>query len=91
MTHAIARTLQNRIRPRLPLVMKPLIPTSSRAKFGPVIVIQRGSNRLQLFNGTTPVRAFRVATGRAQYPTPTGLWGWIKRWLWRSARASSCS
>ena len=35
MTHAIARTLRNRIRPRLPLVMKPLKPTSSRANFGP--------------------------------------------------------
>ncbi len=74
MTNAIVRILQDRIRPRLPLVMKPLIPTSSRAKFGPVIVIQRGSNRLQLFNGTRRIRTFRVATGRAQYPTPTGLW-----------------
>ena len=45
----------------VPLVMKPLIPTSSRAKFGPVIVIHRGTNRLQLFNGTTPVRSFRVS------------------------------
>jgi hypothetical protein len=74
MTSAIARTLRTRIRPRLPLVMKPVKPTISRARFGPVIVIQRGSNRLQLFNGTRRIRTFRVATGRAQYPTPTGLW-----------------
>ena len=74
MRRAIARTLERRIRPRLPLVMKPLRPTISRAKFGPVIVIHRGLNRLELFNGTRRVRTFRVATGQAQYPTPTGLW-----------------
>ena len=74
MTDAITRMLQTRIRPVLPLVMKPLIPTVTRARFGPVIVIHRGSNRLDFFRGTRPVRSFRVATGRAQYPTPTGLW-----------------
>jgi len=74
MRRAIARTLQRRIRPRLPLVMKPLKPTISRAKFGRVIVIHRAANRLELFNGTRRVRTFRVATGQAQYPTPTGLW-----------------
>ena len=74
MTNAIARTLRKRIRPRLPLVMKPVKPTISRAKFGPVIVIHRAANRLELFNGTRRVRTFRVATGQAQYPTPTGLW-----------------
>ena len=74
MVVAITRTLRTRIRPAVPLVMKPVKPTVTRASFGPVIVIQRGSNRLGLFNGSTPVRSFSVATGRAQYPTPTGLW-----------------
>lgn len=74
MTRAIARTLQRRIRPRLPLLMKPVKPTISRAKFGPVVVIHRSANRLELFNGRRRVRTFRVATGQAQYPTPTGLW-----------------
>jgi hypothetical protein len=73
MTDAIARTLKSRIRPRLPLVMKPMKPTRSRARFGPVVVIHRGSNRLDLYGGTRIVRKFRVATGQAQYPTPTGL------------------
>ena len=54
--------------------MKPLQPVVNPASFGPVIVIERGSNRLGLFDGTSPVRSFSVATGRAQYPTPTGLW-----------------
>jgi len=74
MTNAIARTIRKRIRPRLPVVMKPVEPTITRANFGPVVVISRGSNRLELFDGTRPVRTFRVATGQAQYPTPTGLW-----------------
>jgi lipoprotein-anchoring transpeptidase ErfK/SrfK len=73
MTDAITRTVKSRIRPRLPLVMKPMKPTRSRAKFGPVVIIRRGSNRLDLFAGTRLVRKFRVATGQAQYPTPTGL------------------
>jgi len=74
MTQAISRMLRTRIRPRLPLVMKTLKPTKTRAKFGPVIVIHRGSNILGLYDGERPVRGFRVATGQAQYPTPTGLW-----------------
>jgi hypothetical protein len=72
MVRAIVRTLRTRIRPALPLVTKTLKPSVSKSGFGPVIVIHRGSNSLQLFNGETPVRSFRVATGRSQYPTPTG-------------------
>jgi lipoprotein-anchoring transpeptidase ErfK/SrfK len=72
MVRAIVRTLRTRIRPALPLVMKTLKPSISKAGFGPVIVIHRGSNSLQLFNGEKPWRSFRVATGRSQYPTPTG-------------------
>jgi hypothetical protein len=72
MVRAIVRTLRTRIRPALPLVTKTLKPSVSKTGFGPVIVIHRGSNSLQLFNGETPWRSFRVATGRSQYPTPTG-------------------
>jgi lipoprotein-anchoring transpeptidase ErfK/SrfK len=73
MTAAITRTLKSRIRPRLQLIMKPEKPTRSRAKFGPVVIIHRGTNKLDLFSGRRIVRHFRVATGQAQYPTPTGL------------------
>jgi lipoprotein-anchoring transpeptidase ErfK/SrfK len=72
MVAAITRMLHSRIRPALPVVLKPLKPTVKRANFGSVIVIQRISNRLDLYNSTRHVRSFRVATGRAQYPTPTG-------------------
>jgi lipoprotein-anchoring transpeptidase ErfK/SrfK len=72
MVAGIARMLKTRIRPTMPLVMKTTKPTVTRANFGPVIVIHRGSNRLALFKGEQPWRSFRVATGQAQYPTPTG-------------------
>jgi lipoprotein-anchoring transpeptidase ErfK/SrfK len=72
MVAGITRMLRTRIRPTMPLVMKTLRPTVTREKFGPVIVIHRGSNRLALFKGEKPWRSFRVATGQAQYPTPTG-------------------
>ena len=72
MVVGITRMLKTRIRPTLPVVTKTLKPTITRANFGPVIVIHRGSNRLVLFNGEKSWRSFRVATGQAQYPTPTG-------------------
>jgi L,D-transpeptidase-like protein/putative peptidoglycan binding protein len=72
MVRAIVRTLRTRIRPELPVVMETLKPSVDKSGFGPVIVIDRGANSLELFNGETPVRSFHVATGRSQYPTPTG-------------------
>jgi lipoprotein-anchoring transpeptidase ErfK/SrfK len=38
----------------------------------PLIVIDRGHNRLVLYRGATPLRTFPVATGQAIYPTPAG-------------------
>jgi hypothetical protein len=72
MVRAIVRTLRTRIRQELPVVMKTLKPSVSKSGFGPVVVINRGANSLQLFSGEQLVRSFHVATGRAQYPTPTG-------------------
>ena len=72
MVRAIVRTLRTRIRQPIPVVTETLKPSVSKTGFGPVIVIHRGANTLELFNGETPVRSFHVATGRSQYPTPTG-------------------
>jgi lipoprotein-anchoring transpeptidase ErfK/SrfK len=44
------------------------------ARFGPVVVVDRGANTLRLYEGTRLVRTFRVATGQSIYPTPAGLW-----------------
>jgi lipoprotein-anchoring transpeptidase ErfK/SrfK len=72
MVRAIVRTLRTRIRPELPVVMKTLKPSVEKSGFGPVIVINRSANSLQLFDGESLVRSFHVATGRSQYPTPAG-------------------
>jgi lipoprotein-anchoring transpeptidase ErfK/SrfK len=47
-------------------------PAVTRAKFGPVIVIRRGSHRLFLYDGTKFVRRLPVGTGRPANPTPLG-------------------
>jgi len=47
---------------------------------GPVIVIRRASNILQLFEGERLVRTFHVATGQAIYPTPLGRFTIVVRW-----------
>jgi lipoprotein-anchoring transpeptidase ErfK/SrfK len=47
---------------------------------GAVIVIQRGSNRLTLYNGARVVRTFQVATGQTIYPTPLGKFDIIVKW-----------
>ena len=56
------------------LPTRPVPAKVTRATFGPVIVISRGANALWYYESTKLVRTFRVATGRAQYPTPSGLW-----------------
>jgi lipoprotein-anchoring transpeptidase ErfK/SrfK len=72
MVASITRMLRTRIRPRIPVVLRPLKPAVIRARFGPVIVIQRESKRLTLFDGSRLVRAFPIATGTSEYPTPIG-------------------
>jgi lipoprotein-anchoring transpeptidase ErfK/SrfK len=52
----------------------------SRAGFGPVIVIHRGSNHLFLYKGMKPWRVFGVATGQAVYPTPLGRFQIVVKW-----------
>jgi hypothetical protein len=52
-------------------------PAVTASRFGPAVVIRRGSKRLTLFRGAGagPMRAvasFPVATGMAAYPTPLG-------------------
>jgi L,D-transpeptidase catalytic domain/Putative peptidoglycan binding domain len=69
---AIMRALEQNSREPIELQVRPLRPWITRANFGPVIVIDRGANALRLYRGMRPWRAFRVATGTARYPTPSG-------------------
>jgi hypothetical protein len=72
MDKAIARALHTGSRRPIQLAVRWMRPAVTRKTFGPVIVIDRGSNSLRLFRGMHPWRSFRVATGSARYPTPSG-------------------
>ncbi len=67
---------------RLPIdaKLREIEPKLTRTSFGDVIVIQRGANRLSLYNGMKLRRAFGIATGQAQYPTPLGNFHIIVMW-----------
>src|SRR6266498_476214 len=70
----LERSLENSLRTRIAVPTRPVEAERTRATFGPVIWISRGSNTLHLYNGEQAVRTFGVATGQSQYPTPSGLW-----------------
>src|SRR5262249_25837571 len=74
MNGALAQVLGDGKRTPLTLLTNRVAPKKTVANFGPVIVITRVTNTLRLYNGTSLVRTFRVATGQAIYPTPSGLW-----------------
>jgi L,D-transpeptidase catalytic domain/Putative peptidoglycan binding domain len=71
---AIAAALERGSRRLVRVRVDRLVPRVTRDSFGPVIVIDRGSNTLQLYDGTKKWRLFRVATGSPYYPTPSGTW-----------------
>jgi L,D-transpeptidase catalytic domain/Putative peptidoglycan binding domain len=56
----------------LSLPLKVIATHVTKANFGPIIVIRRGSNRLYLYKSARFWRRFGVATGQAVYPTPLG-------------------
>jgi lipoprotein-anchoring transpeptidase ErfK/SrfK len=65
-----------------PLALRTITSRASvtRRRFGPVIVIRRGSNRLFLYAGMRYVRTFGVATGQSVYPTPLGRHRVVVKW-----------
>ena len=67
---------------RNPVVLKPKVVKAkvTRNSFGPVVVIKRGVNSLSLYNGMRFVKAFGVATGQQQYPTPLGRFRVLVKW-----------
>jgi lipoprotein-anchoring transpeptidase ErfK/SrfK len=79
-TSEIVRALQETERLPLALPFKRVVPVRTRTKFGPVIVIRRGSNRLFLYEGSRYRKYFRVATGQSRYPTPLGRYEIVVKW-----------
>jgi lipoprotein-anchoring transpeptidase ErfK/SrfK len=82
----IVRALQSPQIRRIRVAAKVIEPQRTVAKFGPVIVIRRGSNELRYYIGAKLMRKFGVATGQAVYPTPTGTFSIVDMQLnpwWR--------
>ena len=77
---AIRRAIQANRRTAIRLPTKVLQPKVTRNGFGAVIVIHRGANRLELYDGMRPWRAFGVATGQTTYPTPLGRFQIVVKW-----------
>jgi L,D-transpeptidase catalytic domain len=72
MTNAIVRSLRLSLRTPIRLRVAVVVPRVTRANYGPVVVIRRGSRKLYLYRGMTFVRRFTVAVGMPRYPTPLG-------------------
>jgi len=64
----------------LRLTYKGIKPEVTKRRFGPVIVIRRGSNRLHLYKAMRAWRIFPVATGQTVYPTPLGRFKIVVKW-----------
>jgi lipoprotein-anchoring transpeptidase ErfK/SrfK len=78
---AIGELLRSGERTPLTLLTHVVPPKRTAAGFGPVIVVNRGTNTLRLYNGPKLVRTFRVATGQSIYPTPAGIWHIVDKQL----------
>ncbi|MBW3592794.1 MAG: L,D-transpeptidase/peptidoglycan binding protein [Actinobacteria bacterium] len=72
MAAALTRSLRRLDRPRLRLLVRPVRPAVTRADFGAVVVVRRGSRVLTLYRQTRFVARFRIAVGTPSYPTPLG-------------------
>jgi lipoprotein-anchoring transpeptidase ErfK/SrfK len=76
----IVSALQANRRSAIRLRQAVIAPKATRASFGPVIVIRRGSNHLYLYRGMQFQRLFAVATGQNTYPTPLGRFQIVVKW-----------
>jgi lipoprotein-anchoring transpeptidase ErfK/SrfK len=76
----VATAVATGVRTGITLTQAKVRPKVTRANFGPIIVIRRGSNRLFLYNGMHFRRLFGVATGQHQYPTPLGRFAIVVKW-----------
>jgi lipoprotein-anchoring transpeptidase ErfK/SrfK len=77
---SIVVALTTNARDPIALPSRTVAPAVRRNGFGPVIVIHRGQNRLFLYQGMRFQRAFAVATGQHQYPTPLGRFTIVVKW-----------
>ncbi len=76
----VADQLVHGTRSPIAVPMTTLKPTMTVASIGPVIVVQRSTNRLSLYDEGRLVRRFPVATGQPIYPTPLGHFEIVVKW-----------
>ena len=76
----VAAALTANVRDPVTLVFRSQKASVRRSNFGPIVVIHRGLNRLYLYRGMRFWRAFSVATGQRQYPTPLGRFTVVVKW-----------
>jgi lipoprotein-anchoring transpeptidase ErfK/SrfK len=74
------RSLKTHVRDPIALKQDVIVPQATRASIGEVIVIRRGLNKLQLYDGMKLRREFGVATGQSRYPTPLGKYEIVVKW-----------
>jgi lipoprotein-anchoring transpeptidase ErfK/SrfK len=69
---AVTRAIQYTKRTPIALPANVIRPEVTRANYGPIIVIRRGSRKLYLYRNMSLVRRFAVAVGTLSHPTPIG-------------------
>jgi hypothetical protein len=72
LVNALVSRLGGLDRSALRVPIERIRPTVTRASFGPIIVVRRGSHDLDLYRGQRLVRVVPVGTGKASTPTPLG-------------------
>lgn len=79
-TRDLFRSLKTHAREPVELRTETVEPATTRKSIGDVIVINRGANKLFLYDGMKLRRTFGVATGASRYPTPLGRFHIIVKW-----------
>ncbi len=78
----VSHALNANVRLPLSIGARKVAPAVTATSIGPVILINRSTNRLTLFHSDNAVwRVFPVATGQAIYPTPQGRFHIVVKWV----------
>ena len=78
----VVRSLTGNVRLPISVKAKKTLPSVTAASIGPMILINRSTNRLTLFHSNNTVwRVFNVATGQSIYPTPAGRFSIVVKWI----------
>jgi lipoprotein-anchoring transpeptidase ErfK/SrfK len=78
----VAGALSGNVRLPVRVAEKVVEPKTTARSIGPMILIDRETNRLTLYHADNTVwRVFSVATGQAIYPTPAGRFSIVVKWV----------